>query len=277
MCPKPPQSCLSFFHVSRALLQHRTYSIALPSKWCYDSSTHILETVDDNLILCLSLHRLLTYLVAHVPILKLLLSIALLAIGMIGCQLTGMWSLRGTYGNSLHARMYIGTIGYTGGIGSGMSIVTILVFLLCPRGLTSFLSSILLTSGLMAFHYTSILLSTGYVANSEGLAWGPVLPKALILIIVSLQMVATIGAAVYFGLLAMRRTEWSREERDTAHQLTQHIAAMELNAAKEMKEQLGADASALELSLFQIVSNLELYRPYLPDSLFAQVVPHPFV
>ena len=43
---------------------------------------------------------------------------------------------------------------------------------------------------------------------------------------------------------------------------------MDLPAAKALKASEGVQPSPLEVSLFQIVTNLELYRPYLPDSLF---------
>lgn len=52
-----------------------------------------------------------------------------------------------------------------------------------------------------------------------------------------------------------------------AQVITAHIANMDLEPLKEMQANT-PHASLLEKALFQVVANLDLYRPYLPDTLF---------
>ena len=55
-----------------------------------------------------------------------------------------------------------------------------------------------------------------------------------------------------------------------ARSLAKHIQAFDLESAKACKSQ--GSGSLLETSLFHIVSNLESYRPFLPDHLFQSKV-----
>ena len=62
----------------------------------------------------------------------------------------------------------------------------------------------------------------------------------------------------------------TQQDIHTAEELVYHIAGMDLESARAVSP-AQESTSVLQSSLFQIVANLEIYRPYLPDSLFDKV------
>ena len=89
---------------------------------------------------------------------------------------------------------------------------------------------------------------------------------------VLLQVVFSAGMCVYFGCMIMRCHTQTQQDLHIAETMMNKIAVMDLEGAKGVASTTGC-ISLLESSLLQIVANLELYRPYLPDSLFEKVCP----
>jgi len=70
-----------------------------------------------------------------------------------------------------------------------------------------------------------------------------------------------------FSRMAVANHTVTQKQLRVAQTLGQYIATMDLEPAKAIQYQ-ALNPSALEMTLFQIVGNLELYRPFLPDTLF---------
>ena len=215
--------------------------------------------------------RLLFFLLREVPTSKLLLALLLLVLGVASCHHSGMWSMSGLDGAIVHSHLNLWTLATTLGIGGVVCIVCILIFLVCPRGICRLLASSMVTIGIAAFHYSSSLWGINYVQGIEGLGLGPVLDHGAILVLVLLQGIFTTFVCLIFSNMAIKHNRQQQHELEVAQRLTAHIAQMDMDQCKEMKQSLvkgNYQLSRLEKWLFQIVANLEEYRPFLPDHLF---------
>ena len=202
----------------------------------------------------------------RVPILKLLASTVMLIIGAAGCHHAGMWSMRGINGTILHTRLTYASFGTTIALGGAVCVVGVLAFLLCPCGHSRTILSTTIAVGITAFHYSSALVGMEYVVGVPGLTSNVVMDKKAIIVFVVLTASLSAFVSVYFTNMAIEHHKKAQQELCTAQQLVEHIAAFDLEAARATKTE--ESTSLLEASLFQIVGNLELYRPFLPDHLF---------
>eukprot|EP00667_Euglena_gracilis_P002428 EG_transcript_2428 len=218
---------------------------------------------------CLSLYpKLLRFILSHVPFCQLLLAVTLMVVGAAGCHHVGMWSIHGMAGERLTSQLNLWSSLTTIGVGGTACVVIILAFLLVPEGPAAILTTLVLTAGITAFHATSAIWGMQYLVGEEGVTTSIVMgEEAVIMFVVAQGAVSQIITAV-FSRMAVQHEIMMMKQLQVAETLGNYIAEMDLGPAKAM--QLEADnPSCLEQTLFHIVDNLLLYRPYLPDTLFA--------
>eukprot|EP00667_Euglena_gracilis_P002189 EG_transcript_2187 len=212
--------------------------------------------------------RLLRFILCRVPFSKLLLAVILMVFGAAGCHHLGMWSIHGLQGSQITSQLTFWSFLTTVGLGGTVCVVAILAFLLVPEGIAAILTACVLAGGIAAFHFSSAIWGMHYIEGVEGVTTNVVIgEEAIILFVVAQGAISQLVTAV-FSRMALRQHATMAQQLAVAQTLGQHIAAMDLEPAKAM--QLEAEnPSMLEQTLFHIVNNLLLYRPYLPDTLFA--------
>ena len=217
--------------------------------------------------------RVLSYLLGQTHLRAVLLAIALLAVGVASCHNIAMFSVRGMDG-VVFARFTWGSIPAIGFAILACGLV-ILSFLLLPTGLGHHLSTIVITGTLAAYHYASMHWAVVYTYSTSAAPTptGFVLTTNAVLVFVALQSVVTLGhLGQFFSHMTIAHYLLSQQQLQTVENLASNIAAMDLEQCREIQDQSKHQLSALENSLFQIVDNFELYRPFLPQHLFSNQV-----
>eukprot|EP00668_Euglena_longa_P008873 GGOE01010684.1.p1 GENE.GGOE01010684.1~~GGOE01010684.1.p1 ORF type:complete len:661 (-),score=172.29 GGOE01010684.1:1055-3037(-) len=211
--------------------------------------------------------KLLQFILSHVPFFKLLLAVLLLVIGAAGCHHLGMWSIHGINGKQLACGLNFWSFLTTVGLGGIVCVVAIVAFLLVPEGVHSMTTAIALTAGIAAFHYSSAIWGLQYMEGSEGVTTNIVIGQEAIITFVVAQGAINQLITAVFSRMAVQNHSMMMKQLQVAQMLGKHIADMDLEPAKAMQLE-AANPSVLEQTLFHIVNNLLLYRPYLPDTLF---------
>eukprot|EP00668_Euglena_longa_P002046 GGOE01002378.1.p1 GENE.GGOE01002378.1~~GGOE01002378.1.p1 ORF type:complete len:696 (-),score=177.32 GGOE01002378.1:28-2079(-) len=224
-----------------------------------------LPNADANGILFYA--KLLRFILARVSYLKVLLAVILLAVGTTGSHHVGMWSIHGMDDGQVACALNFWSILTTGGIGGTVSVVITLAFLLVPDRNAGMLTAIVLTGFIAAFHYCSAAWGMEF-NDRAGITTGLVISNEVDMVFLVVQGALSQVIAAIFSRMAVRQNDAAKHQLQVAQALGQFIAEMDLEPAKAM--QLEAhDPSELEKVLFHIVANLQVYRPYLPDTLFA--------
>eukprot|EP00667_Euglena_gracilis_P011580 EG_transcript_11838 len=212
--------------------------------------------------------RLLGFILSRVPLRKLLLAVVLMVVGMGGCHHIGLWSIHGMGGGQLMSELSVWTSLITVGWGSFTCAFTVVSFLLVPEGPGTPCLTVLLAGIITAYHYCSIMWGLKYMVGVEGVSSHVVVgPEAIVLFIVGQSTVSQLITA-RFSAMAIEGHETGTKQLALVQSLGRYIATMDLDSAKQVQLK-AANPSPLEQTLFQIVDNLVLYRPYLPDTLFS--------
>eukprot|EP00668_Euglena_longa_P006247 GGOE01007417.1.p1 GENE.GGOE01007417.1~~GGOE01007417.1.p1 ORF type:complete len:733 (-),score=193.40 GGOE01007417.1:186-2345(-) len=217
--------------------------------------------------------ELLRFLLSHLPGLRLMLAAVLLLLGVVGCVHAGMWSVQGT---TAEAGVHCRALGTSAGLVFGLALPTCafvtLGFVLSPlRGRVQCALVLVEVLGLGLYQFFSMLWGFEVVAG-QGAGWsaGVVIDHGYLVVIMSLQGTASVVIAVLFAKAAIDIQLSSRFGLANARRLVHHLAQMDLKAARRLQKDgfLGIP-SPMSTLLFQVTCNLELLRPYLPDTLFA--------
>jgi len=210
--------------------------------------------------------RLLLFILARVPLLPLLSAVVLVVVGAAGCHHLGMWSMRGIDGHLLTAQLNYFSFITTALVGGLVCVIGTLAFVLVPEGAPRCATALLLTVGIAAFHYSSAFWGMGYHA-ADGITTGPVAGNDAIMgFVVAGGVFGQVITAIFARLTTMHHDAMGEQLR-IAEVVGSFVADMDLAAAKALLAEID-QPTKLEVTLIQIVSNLELYRPYLPDTLF---------
>eukprot|EP00668_Euglena_longa_P008065 GGOE01009702.1.p1 GENE.GGOE01009702.1~~GGOE01009702.1.p1 ORF type:complete len:917 (-),score=222.18 GGOE01009702.1:820-3570(-) len=204
---------------------------------------------------------------SHTHLWKLTTAVICMAFGAAGCHHIGMWSLRGYPGSLVAVRLTMVSLPVTLLLGGLVSVLAVLAFVLLPCGAMRWLTAVSLTATIAAFHWTSAVWGMQYVAEDEFAALGPIVGKECILVLVVAQGALSQAISNLFSRMTIADHREARRQLYAAKAITSHITNMELEPVKII-ELATQSPSALEKALFQIVAKLELYRPYLPDTLF---------
>eukprot|EP00667_Euglena_gracilis_P003770 EG_transcript_3777 len=211
--------------------------------------------------------RLLAFIVVHVLLLRLLLAVVLMVVGAAGCHHVGMWSIHGLAQGHLTSQLTYWSFLTTVAVGGVVCVLAVLAFLLAPEGAAAVLAAGLLTGGIAAFHFCSALWGMQYVSGVEGVTSKAVMGMHEIVLFVLLQGALGQVITTLFTRTALAAHETNLKQLATAQTLGQYIRDMDLKPAQALQLET-PNPSELERTLFGIVDNLLLYRPYLPDTLF---------
>ena len=169
--------------------------------------------------------------------------------------------------------LWIG-VGVTLGLGGLACALILLGFILMPRGKTQFIFTALISGSIAAFHFASTAFEMEYEyvpANDPSVV--PIISNEAMVFFVAVQSLLSLGILGFqFGQVSFHRHLRSQNELKTVGLLVRHIADMDLVKCREIQCSADHDFSQLEQLLFQIVANLELYRPFLPHHLFHKQV-----
>jgi len=99
-----------------------------------------------------------------------------------------------------------------------------------------------------------------------------VMGQEAIIVMVVLQGALSQIVTDMFSSMAAAHSRQAGWQLAVAQALGRHIANMDLDSARKAREN-APNPTALEATLDQIVENLEHFRPYLPDTLFADKLP----
>jgi NO-binding membrane sensor protein with MHYT domain len=214
--------------------------------------------------------EMFVFLIPRLPLFRLLVLVVLMVVGAAGCHHVGMWAMRGENGAAFLCELNYWSFLLTVGIGGIVCVVTVLAFILCPEGTPGMAMGVVLTTGVSVFHYSSAQYGMNYVQGETSFFnTGPTMGMEAIIVLVVLQGALSQIVTIVFSRIALANFRDAEQQLQVAQALGRHIARMDLDKAKEMHFETHKP-SMLEQTLFQIVSNLELYRPYLPDTLFAK-------
>eukprot|EP00667_Euglena_gracilis_P001301 EG_transcript_1300 len=212
--------------------------------------------------------RLLFFILTRVSCLRLLLAVVLMVLGTAGSHHLGMYSIHGMDDRFLACELNYWSLLTTGLVGGTFCVVTILAFLLIPEGIACLVTASLLTGGVAAFHYSSATWGMAFSDSVPGVTTGAVMSNEVDMVFLVVQGLLSQVIAATFSRMAVLQHDAGLHQLRVAQALGHYIAEMDLEPAKAM--QMEADnPSELEKVLFHIVANLLVYRPYLPDTLFA--------
>eukprot|EP00667_Euglena_gracilis_P001946 EG_transcript_1946 len=212
--------------------------------------------------------RLLAFILSRVSLRKLLLAVVLMVCGSGGCHHIGLWSIHGMKGGQLMSELTVWTSLITVVLGGFSCAFTVVAFLLVPEGVATPCLAFLLAGVIAAFHYCSIAWGLRYVLGAEGISSHAVMgEEAIVLFIVAQSTISQLITA-RFSEMSIEGYDTGAKQLAVAESLGKYIATMDLDSAKQVQME-AVNPSALEQTLFQIVDNLVLYRPYLPDTLFS--------
>jgi len=162
---------------------------------------------------------------------------------------------------------------FTIGIGGSVGVVSVLAFLLVPDGIPGVLASFALAFGISLFHCSSAAWGMQFVEGAQSFfTTGAVMGHESIIVVVVLQGALSQIVTAMFSTMAATHSRQAGRQLAVAQALGRHIANMDLDSARKARES-APNPTALEETLDQIVENLELFRPYLPDTLFAGRLP----
>eukprot|EP00668_Euglena_longa_P008872 GGOE01010683.1.p1 GENE.GGOE01010683.1~~GGOE01010683.1.p1 ORF type:complete len:599 (-),score=201.48 GGOE01010683.1:1171-2967(-) len=211
--------------------------------------------------------KLLRFILSHVPLFKLLLAVVLMVVAGAGCHHVGMWSIHGMHGSQITSQLNFWSFLTTILLGGTVCVIAILAFLVVPEGAAAVVMAVILTGGIAAFHFSSVFWGMHYIEGEEGVSTNVVIGDEMIIMFVVAQGAISQLITAVFSRMAVQNHATMLKHLQVAQMLGKHIADMDLEPAKAM-EMEAENPSVLEQTLFLIVNNLLLYRPYLPDTLF---------
>eukprot|EP00667_Euglena_gracilis_P017199 EG_transcript_18098 len=213
--------------------------------------------------------ELLQFLLADLPWLKLALVTALLWTAVVGCVHAGLWSVQGT-GALLDCRAVGVSAGLVFGLALPTAVLAMLSFVLSPRGPVQCGVVLLEVVGLGLYQFFTMLWGFEVVVGQAGWSAGAVIDHGYLVVIMALQGSASVVIAVLFAKAAIDVQLSSRLGLTNARRLVHHLTQMDLATARRLQKDgtLGIPARMSAL-LFQVTCNLDLLRPYLPDTLFS--------
>eukprot|EP00667_Euglena_gracilis_P006483 EG_transcript_6541 len=211
--------------------------------------------------------RLLAFVLSRAPLHKLLLAVVLMVVGIGGCHHIGAWSIHGMGGGQFMSELTVWTYLITVVWGALVCAFVVVGFFLVPEGAGPLCMAVLFAGVLAAYHFCSLAWGLRYVVGVEGVSSHAVVGLETIVLFIVGQTTISQLITARFSAMAIEGHDAGTKQLALAQSLGKYIATMDLDSAKQV--QLEADnPSALEQTLFQIVDNLVLYRPYLPDTLF---------